>query len=78
MEKKLSENDHKGGWHLCTIGYLKQRLLDEYRELVRRTEQRPLTKKARKEIAREAADVANFAMMIADRYGGLMPKRTAQ
>jgi NTP pyrophosphatase (non-canonical NTP hydrolase) len=64
MEKKLKENDHKGGWRNCTIDYLMQRLFQEWGELSYVVHQ----KKPRKEIVSEAADVANFAMMITEVY----------
>ncbi|MGE7271378.1 hypothetical protein ACQKK5_07950 [Brevibacillus panacihumi] len=64
MEKKLRENDHKGGWEDCDILWLYGRLLEEVDELAAAEGD---------DIVREAADVANFAMMIAH----LSRKRTA-
>jgi hypothetical protein len=58
MEMRLRANDHKGGWYDCTLQYLKKRLHEEVMEL------RSSRRDTRVE---EAADVANFAMMIADR-----------
>lgn len=77
MEKKLRENDHKGHWSRCTNRYLFVRLRTELRELVAAASGfRRMTKKklstdadllaAGEAVMREAADVANFAMMIAD------------
>ena len=68
MEQKLSKNDHKGGWVGCTPSWLLRRLRAETNELARALK---CHKKAPALIAREAADVANFAMMIADVTGGL-------
>lgn len=62
MERKLSENDHKGGWEDCTQQYLSMRLTQEREELRRAVERGDA-----KEILSEAADVANFAMMAADK-----------
>ena len=58
MESALRENDWKGHWRYCTGTYLFNRLRGEVNELSRAT-----TPEDRLE---EAADVANFAMMIAD------------
>lgn len=61
MEIKLQENDHKGGWQQCEDDYLIGRLQQETYELyLAMNHKEPL------EVRREAADVANFAMMIAD------------
>ena len=68
METVLRANDHKGGWENCDIGYLKQRLREECTELEMALDSAPFD-----QAIREAADVANFAMMIAD---SLHPKRT--
>ena len=71
MERKLKANDHKGGWSgMDELGLL-DRLRAETAELglallsPRRMESMNV-KEANKRIRNEAADVANFAMMIAD------------
>lgn len=64
METKLRENDHKGGWDECSIDWLYSRLQEESRELWRAVDRDDFDAA---DIAREAADVANFAMMIADK-----------
>ena len=62
MEQQLVLNDHKGGWTDCGTEWLLTRLLEEARELsVALTSCSPLER-----VVKEAADVANFAMMIAD------------
>ena len=71
MEAKLRENDGKRHWGNCDVGYLRRRLRTETRELfalLDRERRRParMSAETAREIAREAADVANFAMMIAD------------
>jgi len=82
MEAKLAANDGKGGWHHETTGYLSRRLYQELEELSRARvsyEQASgkwprdleLVKRRREELVEECADVANFAMMIADVAGGL-------
>jgi NTP pyrophosphatase (non-canonical NTP hydrolase) len=58
MELALRENDWKGHWRHCTGTYLFNRLRGEVNELSRATKP--------EERLKEAADVANFAMMIAD------------
>jgi len=60
---KLSENSHKGGWIDESLEWLLTRLLDEVQELkaeIRAPYRDPEL------IARECADVANFAGMILD------------
>lgn len=61
MEKKLKDNDHKEGWNTCNNQYLLSRMFEECFEL-----QDAITSKNSNNICYEAADVANFAMMIAD------------
>jgi hypothetical protein len=61
MEKRLQANDHKGGWDDEPTDYLIQRLKDEVAEL----EETLIAGKEAKTIL-EAADVGNFAMMLAD------------
>lgn len=75
MEKKLRENDYKGGWENCGYIYLVSRLKDETNEaenthagtfipgeFLGRT-RRPTDE----DEADEWADVANFAMMLAEK-----------
>lgn len=85
MEAKLRENDHKGGWDECDVDWLLTRMDEESRELTkcRFEEARAIVgvgplmitregrDSARRQIGGEAADVANFAMMIADVCGAL-------
>jgi len=61
MEKKLEVNSDKEGWCFCSLQYLSMRLTQEKKELAR-----AIKKKDKKRIIEECADVANFAMMIAD------------
>lgn len=64
MEAKLQENDHKGGWEKCQFPFLYRRLIEEVQELrVTYDDQ----SKSLEDMIRESADVANFAMMIADK-----------
>lgn len=65
MEIKLKENDVKGGWDDCSLDYLMMRLEDEVFELKQEIFK---TSVDSDKIFSEAADVANFAMMIADRF----------
>lgn len=59
MEKQLRANDHKGGWQEEKVLWLLGRLREETDELSNALECRDC-------VLAEAADVANFAMMIAD------------
>lgn len=79
MEAKLEQNRHKGdreGWSSDAPLELMRRLKEEARELEAALRwPRALPSDADKQrIREEAADVANFAMMIADVAGGMRPK----
>lgn len=82
MEAKLVANDHKPGWKGDSAIALLNRLWEESNELGEAIAARPygiandlLNASERAHIAAEAADVANFAMMIADVCGGLAPTK---
>jgi hypothetical protein len=78
MEEKLQDNDHKGVWEKCTLGYLIKRLREEVDELQAavvdghcdaahaEARPRPWSEVSARRALNEAADVANFAMMLAD------------
>lgn len=87
MEAKLRENDHKGGWKECNLTYLETRLREEMRELTSLFQAWHLAgsgfmgyrrDEVNAKIIREAADVANFAMMIADVCGALSTQSRAE
>ena len=62
MERELRENDYKGGWKHDTMDSLLKRLNQESEEIqtsINRAHNYRL-------IVHECADVANFAMMIAN------------
>ena len=63
MEEKLRENDYRGGWQHCDIDYLFMRMAEERQELRRAVRGKDPVK-----VLREAADIANFALMIADNF----------
>lgn len=73
MEAKLRENDYKGGWQKDKPSALLKRLREEADELDAAIQ--PGTRGDigpwRGLVGNEAADVANFAMMVADVCGGL-------
>lgn len=77
MEAKLRENDHKSGWKHDTAFALLDRVEHEVAELrsaLFGVHCRVFSGKCdgcREEVVGEAADVANFAMMVADVVGGL-------
>lgn len=80
MERTLRENDHKGGWKPCRAGWILQRLIEETDELhhviavrdsLRRKNRGEMAETLADEATREAINVANFALMIADVCGGL-------
>lgn len=75
MERMLRKNDHKSGWDNDYLGDLLSRMREEARELRLIVDDAQLYPGSRRDnystaqleaIIREAADVANFAMMIAD------------
>lgn len=75
MEKKLRENDaRKGGWNHEQVSSkaLAQHLLEELTELLREVERREEGVDNRFALCEEAADVANIAMMLADRAMGCL------
>ena len=61
MERELLENDHKSGWSGMPLGYLLRRVRQEVEELSKAIAEK-------KNVVGEAADVANFCMMIADNW----------
>jgi hypothetical protein len=77
MERTLQDNDHKGGWKRMNDKQLLLRLDDEATELeeaIARLKQAAVGTHRNamlKLVAKEAADVANFAMMIADNFGDM-------
>jgi NTP pyrophosphatase (non-canonical NTP hydrolase) len=82
MLQKLIDNSQKTGWGDCTdrwlLGRIKQetdelrRALYRYRRQVRvMPEGEPSIGRLRAAVVKEAADVANFALMLADNCGGL-------
>ena len=80
MENKLAENRHKGdreGWLKDTPEALLERLDEEVTELkeaVRLMKTLPPSEVTKMRVTQEAADVGNFAMMVADVCGGLKVK----
>ena len=66
MEDKLRENDYKGGWDNENIYWLWERLREETSELLAAIDATRDLYADPINIALEAADIANFAMMIAD------------
>ena len=82
MERKLRDNDFRSGWKECELEWLFGRLREEVDELhdavtnhlrdcranYRSVSEGPMFPP---DVAGEAADVANFAMMIADVCGTL-------
>lgn len=66
MERRLQANDHKGGWQSERKGYLLSRLREEVEELY---DAMVVSEADGAGVTAEAADVANFAMMIADNFG---------
>lgn len=60
MERKLRANDHKGGWSNESPEWLLSRLREEVAELEQ------LVASGGPGVVGEAADVANFAMMVAE------------
>lgn len=75
MEAKLAENRHKGdrtGWLEVNPLLLLARLHKELEELERAIQGVGTARYINDDVIREAADVANYAMMIADACGELV------
>jgi len=74
MELKLRENEHKPGWQSDPAPGLLRRLREETVELedILELKESPVL---RTFVTGEAADIANFAMMLADNEGKLMEGR---
>ncbi len=81
MEQKLKDNDYKGGWASCESSELLRMLKEEVYELEEILNKKEWSRHGRsagenvsltdvsgEAIAKECADVANFAMMIADSF----------
>ena len=68
MEGQLKANDYKGHWIDEDDEYLLQRLLEEVGELIVAIMQAKELGMRASMIHKEAADVANFAMMISDNH----------
>lgn len=66
MLRKLGGNTDKKHWLKCSYDYLFSRLQDEVKELGELLLDDTVPRKHKKMIL-ESADVANFAMMIADK-----------
>lgn len=69
MERTLTRNDYKGGWRHCQARYLFRRLREEIDEMEAAWNRMIKMKKQNRDatdVIDECADVANFAMMIAD------------
>lgn len=66
MEAKLINNDFKGGWDDCDLFVLIEKLEDEVAELKSSFFDYLNINAESPDIISEAADVANFSMMIAD------------
>ncbi len=69
MERRLRANEHKNGWKDCDDDFL-------YNELARNVNLLDFSLAegitAKHETLRRCANIGNFAMMIADNWGGLM------
>jgi NTP pyrophosphatase (non-canonical NTP hydrolase) len=72
MKEQLIKNEEKGGWKDCANNYFFARLFDEIGELRDALRAARGGARERKEILHEAADVANFIMMIVDNNTDLL------
>jgi hypothetical protein len=70
MESRLKENAKRGDWHGYNFYYLITSLVSNLGTLTRAFEM-----KNQEVLLRSAADTANYAMMIAELFGELTPKR---
>lgn len=70
MERVLRQNDYKGGWERMSVPAMSERLDEEVAELQFEIARPPISM-IHARILKEATDVANFCMFLADVYGGL-------
>lgn len=69
MERQLQANEHKGGWEDCTQEFLLSELnKNKVRLLEAIYGHNPIRREEK--ILRRCANIANFAMMVADNWGG--------
>jgi hypothetical protein len=64
MRTKFYANLHKGGWNRDSVDVLRERVSDEIEEM----DMAIMFELPKKQVWEEAADVANFLMMVADVY----------
>lgn len=67
MEKQLQANEHKGGWKNCDVDFLWDELSKNHSVL-----DYALAHNNTSTVLRRCANIANFVMMIADNWGGLI------
>ena len=75
MEGVLRDNDNRQHWTLCSPSFLADKLAEEYKEVVQMVEEHGINKLCSTESAPvvrehfilECVDLANLAMMLADR-----------
>lgn len=72
MERNLRANDDKGGWDGCRVGFLVACLRAEIAEFLSAVGDGSKCDPGR--VVSEAADVANYLMMICDRLGAFQEK----
>lgn len=70
IEMALRRNDHNGGWSGCSPEWLVAKLAEELGECARYVVRRADRAHAN-DVAKECADIAAVAMMLADVCGGL-------
>lgn len=76
METVLKHHDNNYHWRHCNEAYLVQRLNEEIGELIGvLLEGREAIVNYEDCVLNECCDIANFAMMIADNFGGMREER---
>lgn len=79
MERQLALNDHKGGWKACFLEWLGSEMSTHCSRLIAQAQAKSArTAVGKAVILDDAADVANFAMMIADVCGCLPERKDEQ
>lgn len=66
MEKELKRNEFRGDWRECNPEEMMARLWDEVYDLDDAVERVSQGRGEKKEVLKEAVDVANYAMFVAD------------
>ena len=70
MESVLKDNDYKGGWDDCSIEFIRNKLIEEFREVLLESGKLitgDTSEKNIKKTQKESVDLANICMILFDK-----------